>query len=63
MEQKKKAAFITLGCKVNIAETEGMKRLFKEAGYTVVEDHEYADVYIVNTCTVTSMGDKKSAYS
>lgn len=60
MEQKKKAAFITLGCKVNIAETEGMKRLFKEAGYTVVEDHEYADVYIVNTCTVTSMGDKKS---
>ncbi len=60
MEQKKRVAFITLGCKVNTSETEGMKRLFCEAGYEPVSSDEYADVYIVNTCTVTSMGDKKS---
>lgn len=60
MEEKKRAAFITLGCKVNTAETEGMKRLFIHAGYDVVDESEYADVYIVNTCTVTSMGDRKS---
>lgn len=60
MEQKKRVAFITLGCKVNTSETEGMRRLFHEAGYVSVADHEYADVYIINTCTVTSMSDKKS---
>jgi len=60
MEQVKKAAFITLGCKVNIAETEGMKMLFKKAGYEIVEASEHADVYVINTCTVTGMGDKKS---
>lgn len=60
MEAKKRAAFITLGCKVNTAETEGMKRLFQQAGYTTVGESDFADVYIVNTCTVTGMGDKKS---
>lgn len=60
MEKQRKVAFITLGCKVNTAETEGMKRLFEEAGYEIVKEHEYADVYIVNTCTVTGMGDRKS---
>lgn len=60
MEQKKKVAFFTLGCKVNTAETEGMKRLFLQSDYMTVGESEYADVYIVNTCTVTSMGDKKS---
>ncbi|NLX64742.1 MAG: tRNA (N(6)-L-threonylcarbamoyladenosine(37)-C(2))-methylthiotransferase MtaB [Clostridiaceae bacterium] len=60
MKPKKKAAFITLGCKVNIAETEGMKLLFKKAGYDIVEANEHADVYVINTCTVTGMGDKKS---
>jgi threonylcarbamoyladenosine tRNA methylthiotransferase MtaB len=60
MSEKKKVAFITLGCKVNTSETEGMKRLFQKAGYETVPENEYADVYIVNTCTVTSMSDKKS---
>jgi threonylcarbamoyladenosine tRNA methylthiotransferase MtaB len=60
MEEKKKVAFITLGCKVNTAETEGMKLLFKKAGYIIAGESDAADVYIVNTCTVTGMGDKKS---
>ncbi len=60
MKHNKKVAFITLGCKVNTSETEGMKRLFQEAGYMPVAEHEFADVYIINTCTVTSMSDKKS---
>jgi len=60
MSEKKRVAFITLGCKVNTSETEGMKRLFQKAGYETVPEDEYADVYIVNTCTVTSMSDKKS---
>ncbi|NMA65507.1 MAG: tRNA (N(6)-L-threonylcarbamoyladenosine(37)-C(2))-methylthiotransferase MtaB [Clostridiaceae bacterium] len=60
MDTKKKVAFITLGCKVNTAETEGMKKLFREADYEIVSEDEYADVYIVNTCTVTNMGDRKS---
>ena len=59
MEQKR-VAFITLGCKVNTAETEGMKLLFQKADYKIVPESEKADVYIVNTCTVTGMGDKKS---
>jgi threonylcarbamoyladenosine tRNA methylthiotransferase MtaB len=60
MIKEKSVAFITLGCKVNIAETEGMKRLFEKAGYRIVESNEFADVYVVNTCTVTNMGDRKS---
>ena len=58
MEENKTVALITLGCKVNIAETEGMKLLFQKAGYRIVPEDQFADVYVVNTCTVTSMGDK-----
>lgn len=56
----KRAAFATLGCKVNQYETEGMTELFKKAGYEIVDFEEFADVYVINTCTVTSFGDKKS---
>ncbi len=56
----KKIAFITLGCKVNLYDTEAMAELFTEKGYEVVDFEEYADVYLINTCTVTNLGDKKS---
>ncbi|MGN6711709.1 tRNA (N(6)-L-threonylcarbamoyladenosine(37)-C(2))-methylthiotransferase MtaB [Anaerocolumna jejuensis] len=56
----KTAAFLTLGCKVNSYETEGIKKLFEEDGFQVVEFHEKADVYVVNTCTVTNIADRKS---
>ncbi|HYF82360.1 MAG TPA: tRNA (N(6)-L-threonylcarbamoyladenosine(37)-C(2))-methylthiotransferase MtaB [Clostridia bacterium] len=56
----KRAAFYTLGCKVNQYETEAMIESFESAGYETVEYTEYADVYIINTCTVTNMGDRKS---
>lgn len=55
-----KVAFTTLGCKVNQYETEAMTELFKKAGYSIVDYDEFADVYVINTCTVTSLGDKKS---
>lgn len=48
------------GCKVNQYETNGMMQKFMEAGYKIVEFSEFADIYIVNTCTVTNMADKKS---
>jgi len=50
----------TLGCKVNFYETEAMLSLFAQKGYRVVDFEEPADIYIVNTCTVTNLGDKKS---
>lgn len=53
-------AFITLGCKVNSYETEAMWQLFKKAGYERVEEDQVADVFVINTCTVTNTGDKKS---
>lgn len=56
----KKAAFYTLGCKVNQYETEAMSELFKNRGYEVVDYDSFADVYIINTCTVTGMSDRKS---
>ena len=56
----KKVAFYTLGCKVNQYETEAMTELFSEAGYEIAEFEEYADIYIINTCTVTNMSDRKS---
>ncbi len=55
-----KIAFYTLGCKVNTYETESVWELFKEEGYKRVDHKEYADVYVVNTCTVTNSGDSKS---
>lgn len=56
----KTVAFITLGCKVNIYETEGMKRIFEEVGYEVVPPDCAADVYVINTCTVTHLSERKS---
>lgn len=56
----KKVAFYTLGCKVNQYETDSMKAIFENAGYEIVGYDEVADVYVINTCTVTAMGDKKS---
>ncbi|RID89470.1 tRNA (N(6)-L-threonylcarbamoyladenosine(37)-C(2))-methylthiotransferase MtaB [Peribacillus asahii] len=53
-------AFHTLGCKVNHYETEAIWQLFKSAGYERVEFESMADVYVINTCTVTNTGDKKS---
>ncbi|WP_342469196.1 tRNA (N(6)-L-threonylcarbamoyladenosine(37)-C(2))-methylthiotransferase MtaB [Ureibacillus sp. FSL K6-3587] len=53
-------AFHTLGCKVNHYETEAIWQLFKEHGYERVDFEEQADVYVINTCTVTNTGDKKS---
>lgn len=55
-----KAAFFTLGCKVNHYETAAMEELFQQAGHEVVPFESPADVYIVNTCTVTMTADKKS---
>ena len=56
----KKAAFYTLGCKVNQYETEAMSELFLKSGYEICDFNSYADVYIINTCTVTAMSDRKS---
>lgn len=56
----KKVAFITLGCKVNQYETNAMIQKFIENRYKVVESNEKADIYIINTCTVTNMSDRKS---
>ncbi|WP_142935008.1 tRNA (N(6)-L-threonylcarbamoyladenosine(37)-C(2))-methylthiotransferase MtaB [Balnearium lithotrophicum] len=56
----RKIAFYTLGCKMNIHETAYMEERFKEAGYEVVPFEERADVYIINTCTVTHTADSKS---
>ncbi|MEI2403727.1 tRNA (N(6)-L-threonylcarbamoyladenosine(37)-C(2))-methylthiotransferase MtaB [Niallia taxi] len=53
-------AFHTLGCKVNHYETEAIWQLFKEQGYDRVEYENMSDVYVINTCTVTNTGDKKS---
>ncbi|SER18123.1 threonylcarbamoyladenosine tRNA methylthiotransferase MtaB [Gracilibacillus ureilyticus] len=53
-------AFHTLGCKVNHYETEGIWQKFKNEGYDRVDFDHHADVYVVNTCTVTNTGDKKS---
>jgi threonylcarbamoyladenosine tRNA methylthiotransferase MtaB len=55
-----KIAFYTLGCKVNTYETESIWELFKEKGYERVNHHEFSDVYVINTCTVTNNGDSKS---
>jgi len=55
-----KVAFTTLGCKVNQFETEVMEGLFKEKKYEIVNFEEVADVYVINTCSVTHLGEKKS---
>lgn len=55
-----KVAFYTLGCKVNQYETEVMAELFRKAGYEIVDFDEIADVYVINTCSVTARSDMKS---
>lgn len=55
-----KVAFYTLGCKVNQYETNAMIQQLIGAGYEITEYHQFADIYIINTCTVTNMSDKKS---
>ena len=63
LEQKllgTRVAFLTLGCKVNSYETEAMLRLFREQGAEICSFEETADVYVVNTCTVTGIADRKS---
>lgn len=57
---KKTAAFLSLGCKVNSYETEAMRESFVSAGYDIVDFKELADVYVINTCTVTNIADRKS---
>ncbi len=56
----KKVAFHTLGCKVNQYETAAMEKLFENRGYSIVDDREVSDIYIINTCTVTNLSDRKS---
>ena len=55
-----RVSFYTLGCKVNQNETGALEQLFLRRGYTLAADGEVADVYVVNSCTVTAGGDKKS---
>ena len=57
---KKTVAFLSLGCKVNAYETEAMRGMFETAGYDIVDFKDTADVYVVNTCTVTNIADRKS---
>ena len=56
----KKAALHNLGCKVNAYETEAMQQMLEAAGYEIVDFSESADVYVINTCSVTNMADRKS---
>ncbi len=60
MLMDKTAAFISLGCKVNSYETEAIRSMFENAGYKIVDFKDAADVYVVNTCTVTNIADRKS---
>ena len=53
-------AFLTLGCKVNYYETEKMMEQFRDKGFVIKDFTEKADIYIVNTCTVTNIADRKS---
>lgn len=55
-----KVAFYTLGCKVNQYETEGVLEIFKQKGFKVVRFDDNADIYVINTCTVTNLSDRKS---
>ncbi|MCL1973902.1 MAG: tRNA (N(6)-L-threonylcarbamoyladenosine(37)-C(2))-methylthiotransferase MtaB, partial [Bacteroidetes bacterium] len=58
-DQNKRVAFVCLGCKLNFAETSTWARTFTGHGYVRVSEHETADLYVVNTCSVTEQADKK----
>jgi len=60
IKNHKTVAAVTLGCKVNLYDTEAVLKTFTDSGYKVVDFDEYADVYVINTCSVTNMADKKS---
>jgi threonylcarbamoyladenosine tRNA methylthiotransferase MtaB len=60
VEARKRCAFFTLGCKVNQYDTEGLAEAFQKQGYEIVDFNSEADVYCINTCTVTHVADKKS---
>jgi threonylcarbamoyladenosine tRNA methylthiotransferase MtaB len=59
MEQKKKVAFYTLGCKLNFSETSTIARSFQDEGFDRVDFEETADIYVINTCSVTENADKQ----
>lgn len=59
-EKKRTAALHNLGCKVNSYETQSMQQMLEQAGYEIVDFREKADVYVINTCSVTNMADRKS---
>ena len=60
MKEMRRVAFYTLGCKVNQYETNGMIEQFLQKGYNKVDFNSKADIYIINTCTVTNVSDRKS---
>ncbi len=60
LPERRRVAFLTLGCKVNFYETEKMMEQFQKAGFEIVDFSDSADIYIVNTCTVTNIADRKS---
>ena len=55
-----RVCFYTLGCKVNLNETGALEQMFRSAGFTIVPEGAEADVFVVNSCTVTNFGDQKS---
>ncbi|MBP9796673.1 MAG: tRNA (N(6)-L-threonylcarbamoyladenosine(37)-C(2))-methylthiotransferase MtaB, partial [Chitinophagales bacterium] len=57
--QKGSVAFYTLGCKLNYSETSTLGRMVAEEGYTIKPFHQPADIYVINTCSVTDNADKK----
>ena len=59
MATPRSVAFYTLGCKLNFSETSSIGRLFEDAGYAVNKFEEGADVYVINTCSVTDFADRK----
>jgi threonylcarbamoyladenosine tRNA methylthiotransferase MtaB len=59
-KQLKKVAFTTLGCKLNFSETSGIAQQFEKQGYERVNDNEPADIFVINTCTVTELANRKS---
>ncbi len=62
MSTPRTVAFHTLGCKLNFSETSGIRRSFENKGYTAVDFEEGADIYVLNTCSVTDFADKKCRY-
>ena len=57
---EKTVSMFTLGCKVNQYETQAMEKMFEDKGYSIVKDDEFSDIYVINTCTVTNLSDRKS---